>query len=464
MSRAPQKVGGEPFDRRAVDRLRTDLAGRVVRQDDTDYHRVREVWNAMVDRRPALVVRCADVSDVIRAVAFARDHGALVSVRGGGHNVAGNAVCDGGVMIDLSPMKAVHVDPDRRTALAQGGCTWLDLDTEAQAFGLATTGGVVSSTGIGGLTLGGGIGWLMRKHGLTCDNLLSAEMVTADGGFVRASATENTELFWGVRGGGGNFGIVTNFEYRLHPLDAVYAGNLIYPASKTRRVMQVYRDFLPDAPEELSCGLAIFRNSGQHAEARIMLCYLGPEDEGRKAIEPLRALGPDVLDDVIMSSYARLQTILDDPPGTRRGHYYRSNFVRDMTDSAIDGLLAHMVDLEATAPVISVEHRGGAVARVGEDETAFPHRNAIMNFSTESSWEGSRRSDADIAWVRGTWQAMQPYLSDGVYANYMTEDSDEGQQRVKAAYGPKYERLAALKTRYDPANFFRLNQNIEPLE
>ena len=463
MSRAPQRVGGEAFDRRAVDVLRTGLRGRVVLPDDSDYHRVRQVWNAMVDRRPALIVRCAGTSDVIRGVALARDHGALVSVRGGGHNVAGNAVCDGGVMIDLSPMNAVHVNPAGRTALAQGGCTWLDLDTEAQAFGLATTGGVVSSTGIGGLTLGGGIGYLMRKHGLTCDNLLSVEMVTADGSLVRASATENTELFWGVRGGGGNFGIVTNFEYRLHPLDAVYAGNLIYPASKTRRAMQVYRDFLPDAPEELTCGLVIFRNTGKRAEARIIVCYLGPEDEGRKAIEPLCALGPDVLDDVMMSSYSRLQTMLDDPPETRRGHYHKSNFVREMTDSAIDSLLARMADPEATAPVISIEHLGGAVARAGEDETAFPHRKAIMNFSTESSWEGSRRSDADIAWVRGTWQAMQPYLSDGVYANYMTEDGDEGQQRVKAAYGPKYDRLAALKTRYDPANFFRLNQNIKPL-
>ncbi|MBM3948564.1 MAG: FAD-binding oxidoreductase [SAR202 cluster bacterium] len=452
-----------PLPEGAVEKLRPALRGHVLQPGDDTYDTIRQVWNAMIDRRPALIVRCAGVSDVMRAVAFAREHDMLASVRGGGHNVAGNAVCDGGMMIDLSLMRGVQVDPSAHTARAQGGVTWGDLDTECQAHGLATTGGVVSTTGIGGLTLGGGIGWLMRSHGLTCDNLLAVDMVTADGGSVRANAQHNRELFWGVRGGGGNFGVVTTFEYRVHHVGPVYAGSLVYPAGKAEQAMQLYRDFIPSAPDELDCELILTSDQRRRPVVRLMLCYLGPKERGAKLIKPLRAFGPPVSDDVRTISYGTLQHMLDDLPGVRRSHYYKSNFMEKMTDAAIDVMLGRMAEPGVTTPLINFECFAGAVTKVREDETVFSHRKPSFNFTVESSWDGARGSDADIAWVRGTWEAMKPFLASGVYVNYMTDDKDEGQERVKAAFGAaKYERLVALKTQYDPTNFFRLNQNIKP--
>jgi hypothetical protein len=435
----------------------------VLQPGDDTYNTVRQVWNAMIEKRPALIVRCAGVSDVMRTVTFAREHEMLASVRGGGHNVAGNAVCDGGLMIDLSLMRGVQVDPSARTARAQGGVTWGDLDTECQAHGLATTGGVVSTTGIGGLTLGGGIGWLMRSFGLTCDNLLSVDMVTADGTFVKANAQHNRELFWGVRGGGGNFGVVTTFEYRTHPVGPVYAGSLIFPPNKARQAMQLYRDFIPSAPDELDCELILTSDEKRRPVVRLMMCYLGPEEQGKKLIKPLRAFGPPVSDDVCTISYGTLQHMLDDPPGVRRSHYYKSNFMEKMSDAAIDVMLGRMAEPGVTTPLINFECFAGAPTRVREDETVFSHRKPSFNFTVESSWDKAKGSDVDIAWVRGTWEAMKPFLSSGIYVNYMTDDKDEGQERVKAAFGAaKYERLVALKTQYDPTNFFQLNQNIKP--
>jgi FAD/FMN-containing dehydrogenase len=436
------------------------LRGELLCPDDDHYESARKIHNGMIDRRPALIVRCAGVADVMTAVTFARDHNLVVAVRGGGHGVPGFAVCDGGLMIDLSRMKGVRVDPVGRTARAEGGCTWGDFDHETQAFGLATVGGIARPTGIAGLTLGGGHGYLMRAYGLACDNLLSVDVVTADGHLLTASATEHADLFWGVRGGGGNFGVATAFEYRLHPVSQVLGGLLVYPMAHAKAVFRFYRDFTRTAPEALGslCNLATLPDGTPAAV--ILIAYNGPLDDGERLLHPLRECAPLLADQVGLLPYTALQSIVENfnPPGMR--NYWKSNYLRDLGDGAIEVMVDHYASVPAPNTHVVVEHLGGAVSRVGEDDTAVAHRGALYNFLIVGMWAEAAQDAQAIGWVRELWGALQPFSSGGLYVNYEAEH-DMG--RVRAAYGAdKYARLVALKNKYDPANMFRLNQNIKP--
>ena len=450
-------------DEAVVEGFRAGLRGALLRPGDDGYDNARRIWNAMIDRRPALIARCAGAADVVRSVNFARAHGLRVAVRGGGHNVAGNAVCDGGLVIDLSPMKGIRIDPARRTARAEAGCTWRDFDHETQAFGLATTGGVIPTTGIAGLTLGGGIGWLMGQHGLSCDNLLSVDIVTADGRLLTASAEENPDLFWGVRGGGGNFGVVTSFEYRLHPVGRVLGGMVVHPLERTRDVLRFFREFTESTPDELGAQAALLTSPEGVKVVAIVVCYSGPLEQSERVLRPVREFGPPVVDQIAPMPYTQLQGMLEPafPPGLQ--NFWKSNFLRDLGDEAIDVITDRFQRVPSPTSVVVIEQFGGAVSRVGGDETAFNHRDARFNFLIIGIWPDPADHDRHVHWVREFWDAMQPFSSGGVYVNYLGPEADEGAERVKAAYGPvKYGRLVALKNRYDPTNLFRLNQNIRP--
>ena len=444
----------------AVKAFKASLRGELLCPDDDGYDRARRIWNGMVDRHPAMIVQCAGVADVISAVNFARSTSLLIAVRGGGHNVAGNAVCDGGIMIDLSRMKSVRVDPVYRTARAEPGLTWADFDRETQAFGLAVTGGAISTTGIAGLTLGGGWGWLARKYGLASDNLLSVDMVTADGHFLTASATENEDLFWGVRGGGGNFGVVTSFEYRLHPVGTLLAGMLIHPFEKAKQVLKFYREFTSTEPDELATYAVILIPPGGETVAAIVVCYNGPIEEGGRVLRPLREFGPPLADQVGPMSYTQVQKMLDFfyPPGIQ--NYWKSSFLKELSDDAIEVIIAYCSHLPSPMCHMVLEELGGAVSLRSQEETAFNHRDVRYNFLSLGVCTDPAESEKCIQWARKFWEAMQPFSSGGVYVNYLGQ---EGTERVRAAYGAqKYERLVTLKNKYDPTNLFRLNQNIKP--
>jgi len=416
----------------------------------------------MIDRRPALIIRCAGVADVLAAVAFAANAGLLVAIRGGGHSAAGNGVCDDGIVIDLSHMKGIQVDPMARTARAEPGVTWGEFDAETQAFGLATTGGIISTTGIAGLTLGGGIGWLMRKHGLTCDNLLSADLVLADGRFLHVSDTEHPDLFWVLRGGGGNFGVVTSFEYRLHPVDQVLAGTVTYPFSHAADVFRFFRAFTARAPDELTCYINLAGDPEHGAVVAVDVCYAGSTAAGETVLGPLRSFGPPLSDGIAPMRYREFNTT---DPATVFPHgdrnYWKSSFLRELSDDAIATLIARLL----VAPSLDtcflvVEQMGGAINRVDLEETAFPHRDSEYNLVVVATGFAAVDDAAHIAWVRETWAAMQPFSRGAVYLNYL---GDEGTDRVKSAYGAAtYARLARIKTKYDPHNLFRVNQNITP--
>jgi FAD/FMN-containing dehydrogenase len=443
-----------------VQELRAAFRGDLQRPGDPGYEEARAVWNAMICRRPALIAQCAGAADVIRAVDFARTNDLLVSVRGGGHSVAGHAVCDGGLMIDLSRMKGIRVDPTSRTVRAEPGLTWEELDRETQAFGLATTGGFVPSTGIAGLTLGGGIGYLMRRFGLVCDNLLSADIVTADGQLRKVSATENEDLFWAIRGGGGNFGIVTSLEYRLHPVGPMVLGGLIsHPLPAANDVMTFYREFTPTAPDELTTHLVCLTTPDGDAVVALVVCYSGPLEQGEEVIRPLREFGSPTDDTVGPMPYTEVQGLGGPlyPPG--RLNYWRSSFLYDLSDAAIDTMVARFEAVPSPCSVVALEQLGGAASRIGDDETAFSQRSAPYSLIITSAWTDPAASDTNVRWTRDFWEAMQPFESEAAYVNYLDADEPD---RISAAYVGKYERLAALKHKYDPANFFRLNQNIRP--
>lgn len=447
----------------AVAAFKVRLRGALLCAGDAGYDDARKIWNGMIDKKPGLIVRCTGVADVINAVNFALTHKLLLSVRGGGHNVAGNAVCDGGIMIDLSPMKSVRVDLATRTARAEPGLTWGEFDRETQAFGLATTGGIISATGIAGLTLGGGIGWLMGTYGLSCDNLRSVDMVTASGQFLTASDAENQDLFWGVQGGGGNFGIVTSFEYQLHPVGQLLAGMVLYPFEKAAATLKLFKELTRSAPDELTAQTALVTSPAGDPGVGIALCYNGPLQEGEEVLRPLRAFAPPLEDHVGPMAYTQLQGIADAlfPPGRRT--YWKSNFLKDLTDDAIDIMVDRFAGVPSAHTVVFMEHMGGAVGRIGDEATAFNHRSARYNWSVIGGWSNPSEDEQNIQWVRELWKAMQPFSSGGVYVNYLGQEADEGAERVKAAYGPaKYERLVTLKNKYDPTNLFRLNQNIKP--
>ena len=446
-----------------VETFKTSLRGELLRPGDTDYDEARKVWNGMIDKRPGLIARCSGVADVISAVDFARTHQLLVSVRGGGHNIPGNAVCNGGLMIDLACMRSVRVDHGRRTARAEGGVTWGEFDHETQAFGLATTGGSVSDTGIAGLTLGGGLGWLAGKCGLTCDNLLSADVVTADGKLLVASASEHTDLFWGLRGGGGNFGIVTSFEYQLHPVGPVLAGMLLYPFAKAKEALAYYRDFAKAIPDEVNTMGGLLTSPDGDLMAVIAVCYNGSLDAGERVLRLLREFGPPVADQIRPMAYREVQTQLDAAAVRGRRYYFKSSFMRSISDDAIDALIDRFANVPSPHTLVFFQQLGNAANRVGAPETAFSQRDALCEWGCQSSWVDPAADGMNIGWTRALAEAMQPFSSGGAYIAQMGVEAEEGADRIKDAYGPNYERLAALKNKYDPTNLFRHNQNIKPV-
>lgn len=444
--------------------------GRAIGRADAGYDQARKVWNGMIDRRPALIAQCRTSADVTAAIRFGRREGLSLAVRGGGHGVAGYAVCEGGLVIDLSPMQAVKVDPERQVALAEAGGLWGGFDSATQAYSLATTGGVVTHTGIAGLTLGGGIGWLMRKHGLSCDNLLGVELVTAEGELVRADEKENADLFWGIRGGGGNFGVVTRFEYRLHELEpTLLAGLILHPVSRAREALRFYRDFVAEAPDELAVYLSLRTAPGlpiipTHLQGKpvvgFVVCYAGSVEDGERVLRPLRRFGPPAADLVAPKSYVMHQGTFDATVPHGLHYYWKSHYLAPLGDAAIDTLVEQAWTMRSPLSYTIVFHMGGAVRRLGEMDTAFSGRDAEHAININGEWSGADDPNQDIDWVRTMFSQVQPYGTGGVYVNFL---GDEGEERVRAAYGAeKYERLARLKAKYDPHNIFRLNQNIKP--
>jgi FAD/FMN-containing dehydrogenase len=450
----PSTVPGTTFDA-----LEGRLHGRLVRPRDPDYDAVRAVFNAMIDRRPAAVVQCLDPADVARGIAFAREHDLVLSVRGGGHNVAGHAVCDGGVMLDLSLMKGLRVDPKRLVAHAGPGLTLGELDRATQTYGLATPLGVVSVTGIAGLTLGGGLGWLNGRYGLACDNLIAAEVVTADGQFLQVSQDEHPDLFWALRGGGGNFGVVTSFVYRLHPVGPVLAGAISYPWAAAPEILRFHDQFMASAPDELSTAVSLALDEQGRPAVTIVACWCGTPEEGERALAPLRAAGPPQADTVGVIPYVALQSAPDVGFPRGRQHYWKSGFLRQPTDAALDTLVQHVPDMPSGASGVGLQHLHGAAGRVAPDATAFPHRADQYDLLILSQWDDPEDSERNIAWTRSLFEAMTPHLQHAVYVNNL---GAEGPERVRFAYGLNAPRLAEVKRRYDPANVFRLNQNITP--
>jgi FAD/FMN-containing dehydrogenase len=456
----------------AVEQLRSSLQGPLLTPDSPAYDEARTIWNAMIDRRPALIARCTSAADVALVVRFAREHNLVLAVRGGGHNIAGNAVCEGGLLIDLSQMKAVQVDRDAKTARVEGGATLADFDREAQAFGLATPLGINSTTGVAGLTLGGGFGWLSRQLGLTIDNLLSAEVVTATGDIVRASSDVNPDLFWAIRGGGGNFGVVTSFEFQLHPVGPeVLSGLVVHPLDAAGDVLRFYRDFLPTTPDEFVCWFVMrkapplpFLPTEWHGKEILALamCYSGSSlAEGERVAAPLRGFGKPIADVVAPHPYTAWQAVMDPllTPGFR--NYWKSHDFREVSDGLIDTLIAHARKLPDPNTEIAFAQLGGAVSRVPNDATAYGHRDGQFVLNVHGRWQDRGKDSACIGWARDLFNATAPFATGNVYVNFLTQDEED---RVRAAYGRNYDRLSKLKNKYDPRNLFRLNQNIRPLE
>ena len=444
----------------AIEKFRASLRGTPFCPGDDGYDAVRAVPNAMVDRRPAIIARCAGAGDVIASVRFAREHDLLVSVRGGGHSVAGKSVCDAGLMIDLSAMKGIRVDPAKRTVRAEAGLTLGEFDRETQAFGLATTLGTVSKTGISGLTLGGGWGHLHGKYGLALDNVIGVDVVTADGQLLTANASENEDLFWGVRGSSGNLGVVTSLEYRLHEVGPVLGGGIFYPVAQAKEVLRFFRDFAESIPDELVIQAAALTLPDAGPVFAVAACYHGSIPEGEKVLKPLRTFGSPMADIIAPISYAQMQSLFDPffPPG--RLTYVKSNFIHSLSDDAIEAFAAFVGKSPSPysfAPAI--EHWHGAATRVAPTDTAFPHRQYLYNFMVWSNWANASDSAMNMEWTRSCWEAMRPHLAAVSYVNYV---SDEGDAFARAAYGPNYDRLVALKNKYDPTNFFRMNHNIKP--
>ena len=453
----------------AVAGLAATLQGGLLTPESAAYDETRAIWNAMIDRRPALIVRCAGADDVVAAVSFAREHGLLTSIRGAGHNIAGNSVADSAFMIDLSGMNSVEVDPANRTARAQPGATLGDVDTATQAHGLALPVGINSTTGIAGLTLGGGFGWLSRKHGLTIDNLISAEVVTAEGELVTASENENADLFWGIRGGGGNFGIVTSFEFNVYPVGPeVLAGLIVHPYSDAADVLRQYRDFVASAPEELSVWVVLrkapplpFLPEDVHGTEVVVLAalYAGDMADGEAAMAGLREIGNPIADAISPHNFIDFQAAFDPllTPGSR--NYWKSHDFTELSDDALDVMIEYAGKLPTGQCEIFVAHLGGAVSRVPTDATAYTHRDAEFVLNVHTRWDDPAEDDMCVSWAREFFDRSAPFATGGVYVNFMPDDEVE---RIGAAYGSNYDRLVELKNKYDPDNFFRLNQNIKP--
>ncbi|MEJ2084379.1 MAG: FAD-binding oxidoreductase [Acidobacteriota bacterium] len=443
------------------DELRGKFDGDVVTPTDADYDNARRVWNGMIDMKPALIARCSSTEDVCAAVKFARDTGLELAVRGGGHNVAGNGTCDGGLVIDLGAMTAVEVDPDRRIAVAQGGATWGDYDRATQEHGLASPGGAISTTGIGGLTLGGGFGWLSRSYGLACDNLLSAEMVTAEGEIVTASADENPDLFWGLRGGGGNFGIVTRFTFQLYPVGDLYAGLILYPRDRAAEFMRGYGRVTASAPDTFSSMAAFLSTPEGDPVVGAFVVHRGDAGAGTQIADQLRSLGAPLVDDTGLKPYCEVQQAFD--PGFPKGsrNYWKACFLTDLSDECCEVLIQQANQAPTPISLMAVEHlMGGAAARVPSEATAFGARDAEYNLLILGMGNEPGQDDAIRRWVRDSWRAVQPFASGATYVNYM--DADESDRIAEAYSSTTYQRLVELKDRYDPQNRFHRNQNIAP--
>ncbi len=452
-----------------LEELTNVLTGEVLLPGDHAYEGARKIWNATVDKRPSVIVRCSTTSDVVRAVNFARESGFTLAVRGGGHNIAGSALCDDGMVIDLSRMRAVHVNPDTRRATIEGGGTLADLDAATQVYGLATPVGINSTTGIGGLTLGGGFGWLSRKYGLTIDNLESALVVTAAGQVVRASVTENLDLFWAIRGGGGNFGVVTHFEFRLHPVGPdVLSGLVIYPLAEAKTVLQQYRDFVANVPDDLAVWAILrkapplpFLPEAVHGQGIIAfaLCYAGDPKQGEPLIEPLRKFGTVLGEHVGVQPYTAWQQAFDPLLAAGARNYWKSHNFSTLSDGLFDTVIEYSDKLPSPQCEIFFGALGGAVTRLRPDSTAYPHRDAQFVMNVHGRWENAADDTLCVNWTRDLFKASAPFADGGVYVNFLSADESN---RLRAAYGPNYARLTQVKRKYDADNLFRTNQNIKP--
>ena len=456
------------MDTNALTALRENVRGTVTTAEDAEYDEARRVYNAMIDRRPAVIVRPANTGDVMTAVRFAAENDLTVAVRGGSHSVPGFGTADDALVVDLSTMRGVRVDPLTQTARVEGGATWGDLNAAGYPFGLATTGGIISTTGVGGLTLGGGIGYLARGLGLSCDNLLAADVVTADGSFHVASDKEDADLFWAIRGGGGNFGVVTSFEFRMSPVKDIYGGPMFFELDAAGDLLRFYREFIADAPEELGCFPAYqiapplpFIPEDRHGEPFIAMvtCWAGDVDAGEKALQPIRDVAPRVAEHVGVMPYPALNSAFDAlvPPGLQ--HYWKANFVTELTDDAIAAHLEHGPKIPVVNSTMHIYPINGAAQRVAPDSTAFAYRDATFATVIAGMWPDAADNDANTAWVKDYYAATAPHSEEGGYVNFMAEDD---QSRIRANYRGNYDRLAETKRRYDPDNLFRHNQNIQP--
>ena len=454
----------------AVEEFGSSLRGELIRPGDESYDDARKVYNAMIDRHPGLIARCADVADVITAVNFAREEELSVAIRGGSHNVAGFGTCDDGLVIDLSGVRGVRVDPARRTVRVGGGCVWGDVDHATQAFGLVVPCGIISTTGVAGLTLGGGTGYLTRKYGLSVDNLISVDVVTADGRLLTASAEENKDLFWAVRGGGGNFGVVTSFEFRAHPVREILGGPIFYSIEKTKDVLQFFREYIAGAPEEMGAFFAfqkgppvpfIPENLHGVTMCAIVTCYAGEDlKKGEEVIKPLLEFGPPAVSHVGPMPLSALNSAFDPllPPGLQ--HYWKADFFTELSDGAIEAHVKHGPDVPTVQATMHIYTIDGAPQRVGPEEMAFNYRDAAFNVVIAGMWPDPADNEKNIQWVRDYFEALHPHSAGGAYVNFMT--ADEGQERIAASYRGNYQRLAEIKRKYDPGNLFRVNQNIRP--
>lgn len=456
---AEQRIdAGDASNQSALEEFRKSVRGAVLTPESPDYDAVRTVWNAMIDRRPALILRCAGAADVVAAIKFGRNHSMLISVRGGGHSAAGSCVCEGGLMIDLSPMRGIRVDPVSRTARAEPGVLWREFDHETLAFGLVTTGGTVSSTGIGGLTLGGGLGWQMSRLGLTCDNLLSVDIVTADGTLITASQAQHQDLFWAVRGGGGNFGIVVSFEYQLHPIsETILGGMIVYPMDQAREVLRFYRESCMSACDNLAIAAGLLTLPDGVNVIALIAAWLGAPDDGPERLAPLRAFGAPMVDLIAPVPYGQLQQIFDAavPTGMRR--YWKSGYVADLSNELIDEILIHAAEKTSPYSTVLIFHLHGEATRVAADATAFGARTTQWDFDIIPQWLDASEDATHLTWARTFWSAVEPYTN-GVYVNHL--GTDDGAPRVKAAFGQNFARLVQIKGKYDPDNVFRMGNNI----
>jgi hypothetical protein len=442
-----------------INSLRSAFQGQVFEPADLGYNEARQIWNASISKHPGVIARCSGVADVIAAVNFARENNLLTAIRGGGHNVGGRALCDDGLVIDLSRMRSVFVDPSTRRVRVQGGATLGDIDRETHVFGLAVPCGIVSKTGIGGLTLGGGVGWLIRKHGMSIDNLLSAQVVTAEGKVLTASASENADLFWALRGGGGNFGVVTSFEFQAHSVATVLGGLLLYPRAAAVDVLRHFRDFITSAPDELTAYGALLHGPDGSPLVGVIPCYCGDAAEGERVLQPLRRFGSPIMDGVQAMPFPAMQSLLGPSFPDGNQNYWKSTLQRDLPDEAITAIVEHANRLQSPLSIIALEYYGGAAGRVSNEATAFPHRHLPWDILFIAQWTDPRQTNLHRDWARSGEEMLRPFSQN---AHLLSALDVEGEDVIKTAFGPNLTRLAAIKKKYDPANFFRVNQNIKP--